>query len=417
MPHGTTGDVLPFIWLGRQLKERGHEVLLMWVDEYKAAATAAGLEFISLKDGGEFRRLSQHPDLWSEQEAMRQGHAFADRCTALCMTAYAEEVEACGRPDLILGPMISLAARLLRDKHRIPFVSVNIQPAPFLSAYDLPSGLPFGRLLKRLPLVLRKSILSAASGDFQPMPVLKQCCVDHGVRPPRSLRQDWYHSPDGVLALFPPWYGRPQPDWPANTFQWDFPLEDLSDEAPLSPDLDAFLEAPGKKLLFTLGSVGAGSHLAEAFFRAALQCVARLGCRAVFVGADAAKLPSSLPASVHVAGYVPYSRVLNRVDAAVHAGGIGTTAQCLAAGIPQILAYAAFDQPDNAARVEKLGVGCSLALARFSSGRALPLLRGCLEDETLRTQARKCAGRLRERPTLSSLLQWLESRTFIPPGS
>ena len=40
----------------------------------------------------------------------------------------------------------------------------------------------------------------------------------------------------------------------------------------------------------------------------------------------------------------------------VHHGGIGTTAQALAAGVPQLIMPLAHDQPDNAARVQRLGV-------------------------------------------------------------
>ncbi|MDI1314685.1 nucleotide disphospho-sugar-binding domain-containing protein [Prosthecobacter sp.] len=410
MPHGTAGDVLPLIWLGRQLKQRGHEVIMLWVDMFRDAATRAGIDFVSVKDGGEFQRMAQEAALWSKEQSMRQGHAYADRCTAACMDAYAEDVAPRGRPDLVLGPMISLAARLLREKHGIPFVSINIQPSSFISAYELPAGLPWVWVMRKLPVFLRKLILTAASGDFQPMPVLRQCCMDLGVRPPHSLRQDWYHSPDGVLALFPSWFGKPQPDWPSNTFQWDFPLEDLAEESPLSADFRAFLEAPGKKLLFTLGSAGGGSQHAAEFFRAALECTLQLDCKAVFIGGDHAHLPPSLPPSVHVAAYAPYSRLLKHMDVAIHAGGVGAAAQFFAAGVPQIVAYSVFDQPDTAERVEKNGAGFALPLASFSSARTLPLLRRCLMEETVRSAATECRHRFLERPPVTLLLEWLESR-------
>lgn len=410
MPHGTAGDVLPFIWLGRQLQQRGHEVIMLWVDMYRDVATRAGIDFVSIKDGGEFQRMSQESALWSGEQSMQQGHAYADRCTAACLDAYAEEVAPRGRPDLILGPMLSLAARLLREKHGIPFVSTNVQPAPFISAYDLPAGLPWVHVLRKLPIFLRKLILKAASGDFQPMPVLRRCCIEQGVRPPRSLRQDWYHSPDGVLALFPPWFGKPQPDWPSNTFQWDFPMEDLAEESPLAANFRAFLEAPGKKLLFTLGSAGGGSRHAAKFFSAALECTLQLDCQAVFICGDPAHLPSDLPPSVHVAAYAPYSRLLKYMDVAVHAGGVGAASQFFAAGVPQVIACSVFDQSDNAERVEKNGAGFVLPLTEFSSVRAIPLLHRCLTDEVVRSRAAECRQRFLERPPVASLLEWLESR-------
>jgi rhamnosyltransferase subunit B len=58
--------------------------------------------------------------------------------------------------------------------------------------------------------------------------------------------------------------------------------------------------------------------------------------------------------------YVPFSLLLPRCAAVVHHGGIGTSAQALAAGVPQLVLPMNFDQFDNAARLVKLGVGKSL---------------------------------------------------------
>ncbi len=44
-----------------------------------------------------------------------------------------------------------------------------------------------------------------------------------------------------------------------------------------------------------------------------------------------------------------------RLAALVHHGGIGTTAQAMRAGVPQLITPFAHDQFDNAARVERLG--------------------------------------------------------------
>lgn len=98
------------------------------------------------------------------------------------------------------------------------------------------------------------------------------------------------------------------------------------------------------------------------------------------------------------------------MDVAVHAGGVGTVSQFLAAGVPQIVAYSVFDQPDNAERVVKTGAGFALPLTSFSSVRAIPLLRRCLTDKSVRSSASECRRRFLERPSAALLLKWLESR-------
>jgi UDP:flavonoid glycosyltransferase YjiC (YdhE family) len=83
-------------------------------------------------------------------------------------------------------------------------------------------------------------------------------------------------------------------------------------------------------------------------------------------------IPRRLPPGVAHFDYVPFRPLLPRAAAVIHHGGIGSTAQGLAAGIPQLLMPLAHDEFDNAARVKSLGIGsevrpncfCAKAVAR-----------------------------------------------------
>jgi rhamnosyltransferase subunit B len=406
LPHGTAGDVLPYIWLGRRLLEHGHAVTMVWVESFREAAEHAGLTYVALKDDG-FAELMASPSIWKPGAGMRLGHEFAGRCTAKYVAAVEEDIVQHGRPDLLVAPMITFAARLLREKHGVPFISSNIHPFPFVSAYEVPGGLPAVHLLRMLPLPLRRLILSrAAPYDRFALPGVRKCCIELGVKPPRSLRQEWYHSPDGVLALFPSWYAAPQPDWPANTFQWDFPLEDMADATPLSSELQAFLEEGEKPVVFTLGT---GNVHVQSFFETALKITNRLGCRAVFVTREPQKIAASSSTTCTTA-YAPFSRLLRHASAFVHHGGTGTTAMCLAAGLPQLITPLTFDQPDNAERVTRLGAGLSMDIGRFTEKNATPVLQRCLQDASIRRDAQACAERLRSRRPAADLVAWLKSR-------
>jgi UDP:flavonoid glycosyltransferase YjiC (YdhE family) len=67
--------------------------------------------------------------------------------------------------------------------------------------------------------------------------------------------------------------------------------------------------------------------------------------------------------------YIPFSQVLPRCAAIVHHGGIGTCAQGLAAGIPQLVMPMGFDQPDNATRLARLGVAGWVTPGKFTGKR------------------------------------------------
>lgn len=60
---------------------------------------------------------------------------------------------------------------------------------------------------------------------------------------------------------------------------------------------------------------------------------------------------------VHVARFIPYAGVLERVDVLVTNGGYGTIQQALAHGVPIVVAGATEDKPEVAARVAWSGTG------------------------------------------------------------
>jgi UDP:flavonoid glycosyltransferase YjiC (YdhE family) len=165
-------------------------------------------------------------------------------------------------------------------------------------------------------------------------------------------------SPDLTLALFSHVLADPQPDWPPHTRVTGFVFYD--EPNPLPPEVAQFLDAGPPPLVFTLGS--SVVNTAGLFYHESVEAARRLGCRAVLlVGTDPQnQLPEPLPEGVLAVPYAPHGALFPRARAIVHQGGIGTTAQALRAGRPMLVVPHAYDQPDNAARVTKLGVARTL---------------------------------------------------------
>ena len=78
--------------------------------------------------------------------------------------------------------------------------------------------------------------------------------------------------------------------------------------------------------------------------------------------------------------YLPYSLVFPHAAAIVHQGGIGTLAQALTAGKPQLIVPLAFDQPDNAARTVRLGAARSLPFGKANAETLAAELKALLDD-------------------------------------
>ncbi len=120
------------------------------------------------------------------------------------------------------------------------------------------------------------------------------------------------------------------------------------------------------------------------FFEVGLSACERLGRRAVVATRFPGELPAALPDWAIARSYVPFTDLMPRVAAVVHHGGIGTTAQALSAGVPQLVMPMSHDQPDNAARLRELGVGDFLYPGQFTPERVARKLERLLADEDVR---------------------------------
>ncbi len=184
--------------------------------------------------------------------------------------------------------------------------------------------------------------------------------------------------------------GQPQPDWPTNTVSAGFAFYDGSeDRAKLTPQLEQFLNAGEPPIVFTLGS--AAVMAPGRFYEESIEAAKLLNRRAVLlIGKNLP--PKNLSENVIAVSYAPYSQIFGRACAIVHQGGIGTTAQALRAGRPTLVMPYSHDQPDNAARVEHLGISRTIPRQSYSSVRVAKKLRELLENPNYAAKATKIAS-------------------------
>ena len=259
-----------------------------------------------------------------------------------------------------------------------------------------------------MPVGLRKFLFSLPNAvDLLALPGIRKICREIGVPPPSSIWREWWHSPDGVLALFPSWFGTPQPDWPANLFQADFPMEDLTAEVAMQPELAEFLAVGEKPVVFTPGSANVQ---AEKFFASATEAVKRLGIRAVFVTRMKNQIPAGMVGRILQVEFVPFSNLLGHASAFVHHGGVGTMAQGFRAGVPQLVMAMSHDQPDNAERLRKLGSGIALMARDFTPERVTKELSRLLGESRFAESAEMMRKKTEEAADPVEMIRWVEDR-------
>jgi UDP:flavonoid glycosyltransferase YjiC (YdhE family) len=104
----------------------------------------------------------------------------------------------------------------------------------------------------------------------------------------------------------------------------------------------------------------------------------------------------------------PFSQVYPRCAAVIHHGGIGTTAQALRAGTPQLVVPWAVDQFWTGAQVRRIGAGLTLQRKSYTANRATPLLRDLLANPLFQERCSALAGEIAREDGVATLCDVLE---------
>ena len=361
-PIGSSGDILPFIRLGMALKARGHGVTVITNSLYEPLARHAGLAFVEWISHEAMQAVANDPDLWHPTK----GFLLAVRTLGPWHRQLVERIQALHVPGqtVVIAGSYTLGARIAHDHLGVPLATLLLQPAflrsvhrsPVLPGMPTPDWAP--RAWKRLVYFLNDALVL----DRVAAPAVNALRAEVGLPAVRSVLGKWWHSPQRVIGLFPDWFAEPQPDWPAQVRLTGFPLYDGLGQELVPAGLDEFLAEGEPPIVFTPGTM---MRHPRQFFAEAVDACGRLWRRGLLLTRFRDQLPATLPADVRHFDYVPLSQALPRSAALVSHGGIGTLSQALAAGTPQLVMPLAFDQFDNAARLERLGVAATLTPRAF----------------------------------------------------
>lgn len=409
---GSLGDLHPMLGLGRAMRARGHHVTLMTNPVFEGRVRSQGLEFLPVGTVEDQTRTLTHPKLWHPVDGLGVMWRYMLR-PALSPTLDAIQRWSLSMPtgtrSLVVATPVAMGARLAQEAWDIPLVS-TYTAATLLRTHITPMTLADWRLSSAVPSWVPRLVWGALDHlKLQPLvlPDLNAVRKELGLSPlVRSVFGDWMHSETSGLTLFPSWFAEAAPDWPIGVQQGDFPLFD--DFMTLDADLESFLDEGSPPIVVMPGT---GQLHGADVFRAALRALQALGMRGVFLGPVPAEVTQQAKrAGIWCGAYQSFALLLPRALALVHHAGVGSSAQALRAGIAQLVMPQAYDQHDNAWRLERLGVAQMLPSPLAARGNALELgLAKLLSSEAPRLARALAAKRFSGQGSdLSKLCEHLE---------
>ncbi len=402
---GTSGDVNPFVGLGRALKERGHKVVLVTNPYFEKFILGAGLEFVPLGTAKEYIEGINNPDLWNP---VKSNTVILNNVILPNISKVYEILESM-RPDentIIVSSSLALGARIAQEKLGIPLCTV------YYSLYSLRSdreaiGFTFP---EKMPQFLIRGIFKLTDRlfiDRAICPKLNEVRARLKLAPVKvGTLSQWINSPQLVLCLFPEWLKPFQPGWPKQVVQTGFTYYDGTIDYNESKIVMQFIESGEPPIVFTPGT---GVSNEDEFFKVAVESAQDLKKRALLCSKNCSQVPSKLPAGVMYADYVPFNLVLNKAALIVHHGGMGTMVQAMSAGIPQIIRPMAHDQFQNGSLVWKLGAGAVINRNQFTVRSLTEKLDYLLTSDVIAGKCREIADKFNTGEYLKKTCDALEN--------
>lgn len=390
---GSHGDVLPFIALGRALKQYDCEVFILTHRYFSQRIEDEGLKWIGGGESAEeYQQLLRDPQLTDSY----QGTKILARAITENLSQDLDTLRSYVIPGqtVVIGSTLSPLPRLLKETDKVYCVTTHLAPVLLRCQQRLPR-LGVSRILPRLPRpapALLWYLLDRLVFDPAFAPRLNQLLNQLELPPAKRVLGDWLHGVDMVLGMFPEWLVKPRLPWPTPLSLTGFPTAHAAQQGSnhqlpemLPESIKEFIAAGPAPVVFTSGTA---TRCNTEFFQASIAACQLNGQRGILVDAHGGA-PDKLPEDIMSSGYAPFSQLLPHAAAIVHHGGIGTFSTALAAGTPQLIRPMAYDQFDNSAHARKLGVGLELLPRRYTGKSAAQAIDSLLADPH---RARACSN-------------------------
>lgn len=351
---GTTGDALPFTKLAASLNAKGAKAAFIGNEKFLPLAESVGVECLTVSSRTAYENTYNNPLTWSRHHAQNHYNEFHFPAIKPTFRAIEAIVKQGHRPLIVYQDALS-GARMAAEEFGLK--SCQVALAPYGIGSELSPTYPMCRQIEeRLWGEIIPQIEAKAKRDtFDRLvrPLINPARKELGLSEWTIKDLPDMESSPSILALFPEWFKANPGDWPEQLVNTGFILGD-----PVNTHgdkrLEEFIGQYGAPMVFTFGTgIPVTSQLVDKI-RHVCRIVGRPG---VFVAhSQEEKLMDNGNYPVLTLPSAPFSYLFSHAALVIHHGGIGTCAQALACGAPQVISPYTFDQPDNAYLLWQLGI-------------------------------------------------------------
>lgn len=351
---GSTGDVRPYVLLGKELKKRGHEVTIVCFDMTEKLVTEAGLNFAPL--AGSVKDI-----FMAVMTPGTNGFTFLPKFKNALLDDLPQFLhtleEGCKDAEAIICTFFGSVVYSIAEKHNIPCIQTHYFLMDYNDMFPITTapGLKVGKAWNKVSYKMGYALINTLEWHY-----LSDWRSEEGMKSKKiSMSPDYYingHKIPVLYAISPLLVPR-APEWDEHIHMTGFWTDPEPCEYEPEPSLVRFLEEGERPVYIGFGSMVSGDM--GQTLNIVLKAVAASGVRAIIGrgwGGGALDAAMSNP-NVYVADYIPHDWLFSRVSAVVHHGGAGTTAAGVLACKPTLVVPFGGDQPFWGQRVYDLGIG------------------------------------------------------------
>lgn len=361
---GTGGDVKPFIKIGKILKNAGYFVSILTHCIYEKEVKIAGINFRAIDNYKQY--IERNEKLDNLSDAIKQRKEYIEFNKKYCGSDKLEEEykiinEICDKENtiIIFRHRFCLSALLFAEKYGIPAISVFLAPN-YIQHLELHEQLIGNVMKEEINLLRRKTDLQEINNWTK-----------------------WMCSPKLKIGLWPQWYAKEEVKSIDNMRAIGFPeiqKNNQSIDENIDGKVKSFLKTEKKVALITAGTSNA---INSQFYKIAIKACEYANIKTLVVTSFDKFVPKNLDSNILRVKEAPIKDILPFVDIVIHHGGIGTSSEALASGIPQVIMAHLADRPDNANRLKNIGVASVFPEIQWNSELIGKRLLEIIKDKTI----------------------------------